>query len=382
MITPAHNLKDYQLTDPFGNKYWYRDGELHRLDGPAIEYANGDQAYYLAGKLHRYNGPAFIAKDYVEWYHRGHKHRIDGPAVECKNGSQEWWIDGKRHRALLPAVIRVGGYKEWWLDGLRHRTDGPAVEGLKVEEWWIKGVKVAVQERKPAYNINSPAYVAARATHKADATPWSAGVEKRYTNYMVAVKSNQDAANDAAERGLIQLQTIYEEKVAVYNKALDLLKRDFPRFFKEQEEKQNTPQEKPQPMNRMKFAEDLALSALQGYFGYNSVYDMKNGMAKSAAQSVYKKLDELFATIQEEVATNPDIKELEQKTQSSVPENTTSTTKETKTPCSVCNDLGLETGCPKCEKTKIIALGTTSSTADLPDKQPLTDSEKRGFWHL
>jgi hypothetical protein len=38
----------------------YRDenGELHREDGPACEYANGDKYWYWHGKLHRQDGPA------------------------------------------------------------------------------------------------------------------------------------------------------------------------------------------------------------------------------------------------------------------------------------------------------------------------------------
>ena len=30
-----------------GDKYWYRDDKLHREDGPAIEYANGSKSWYL-----------------------------------------------------------------------------------------------------------------------------------------------------------------------------------------------------------------------------------------------------------------------------------------------------------------------------------------------
>ena len=33
-----------------GNKEWYYEGKLHRVDGPAIECANGDKAWYYEGK--------------------------------------------------------------------------------------------------------------------------------------------------------------------------------------------------------------------------------------------------------------------------------------------------------------------------------------------
>jgi len=55
-----------------GNKFWYQNGKLHRLDGPAVEYANGEQS----------------------WYQNGLHHRLDGPAIECLNGEQSWFIEG------------------------------------------------------------------------------------------------------------------------------------------------------------------------------------------------------------------------------------------------------------------------------------------------
>ena len=33
-----------------GSKHWYLNGELHREDGPAIEYADGTSAWYLNGE--------------------------------------------------------------------------------------------------------------------------------------------------------------------------------------------------------------------------------------------------------------------------------------------------------------------------------------------
>ena len=32
-----------------GSRAWYRDGKLHREDGPAIEYADGDRLWYRDG---------------------------------------------------------------------------------------------------------------------------------------------------------------------------------------------------------------------------------------------------------------------------------------------------------------------------------------------
>ena len=49
---------------------------------------------------------------------QGKYHRLDGPAVERADGSKDWWVDGKRHRTDGPAVERINGSKEWYIDGI------------------------------------------------------------------------------------------------------------------------------------------------------------------------------------------------------------------------------------------------------------------------
>ncbi len=44
-----HN-KPYVHIDIFGNKHWYQNRLLHRLDGPAVECLNGSKAWYKNGK--------------------------------------------------------------------------------------------------------------------------------------------------------------------------------------------------------------------------------------------------------------------------------------------------------------------------------------------
>ena len=60
-------------TDQDGTKRYYLDGQLHRTDGPAIEWANGDKLWYLNGQ----------------------PHRTDGPAVECADGYKSWYVQGE-----------------------------------------------------------------------------------------------------------------------------------------------------------------------------------------------------------------------------------------------------------------------------------------------
>jgi len=65
----------YVDIDRDGNKFYYKDRKmtmLHRTDGPAIEWADGDKSWWVDGK----------------------RHRIDGPAIEYASGAKEWFVDG------------------------------------------------------------------------------------------------------------------------------------------------------------------------------------------------------------------------------------------------------------------------------------------------
>jgi hypothetical protein len=54
-----------------GDKGWFLNGKRHRIDGPAIELANGIKYWFLHGRCHR----------------------IDGPAVEYATGTKQWWLN-------------------------------------------------------------------------------------------------------------------------------------------------------------------------------------------------------------------------------------------------------------------------------------------------
>ena len=93
------------------NKYYYKDGTtsseyysskaLHRTDGPAIEWADGDKVWYVNGKCHR----------------------VDGPAAEMADG-QHWYVDGERYTEEkfnelitevkeLPLALKLTDPREW-----------------------------------------------------------------------------------------------------------------------------------------------------------------------------------------------------------------------------------------------------------------------------
>ncbi len=62
------------IVDEDKNIYWSNDkDQLHRLDGPAVEYADGSKEWYVDGKLHR----------------------LDGPAVEYTDGHKAWYVIGE-----------------------------------------------------------------------------------------------------------------------------------------------------------------------------------------------------------------------------------------------------------------------------------------------
>lgn len=46
-----------------GAKYHYLNNEIHREDGPAVEFTDGTKHWYFNGKLHNIHGPAIINAD-------------------------------------------------------------------------------------------------------------------------------------------------------------------------------------------------------------------------------------------------------------------------------------------------------------------------------
>jgi hypothetical protein len=61
--------------DEDGNKWWSKDRKLHREDGPAIEYSNGDNEWYIndkkvsetGHKAHFYRERKLQYKYYYKW---------------------------------------------------------------------------------------------------------------------------------------------------------------------------------------------------------------------------------------------------------------------------------------------------------------------------
>jgi len=86
-----------------GKKHWFKNGRLHREDGPAKEFPNGEKFWLQNGQLHRVDGPACEYLDGTKcWYQNGQRHRDGGPAVECSNGTKSWYKNGR----ILPSRIQ------------------------------------------------------------------------------------------------------------------------------------------------------------------------------------------------------------------------------------------------------------------------------------
>jgi endo-1,4-beta-mannosidase len=80
-----------------GSKRWFLNDQLHRTDGPAIEYADGDKFWYLNDRLHREDGPAVVWADGSKYWYLNHQlHRTDGPAIERADGIKRWYLNGQK----------------------------------------------------------------------------------------------------------------------------------------------------------------------------------------------------------------------------------------------------------------------------------------------
>ena len=96
MLSVNLHLRNGLVLDKHGNKLYYFNNELHRTDGPALEYSNGHKEWFQYGKLHRTDGPAIEwAEGTKEWRQNGLVHRTDGPAIEYSNGVKAWYLEGK-----------------------------------------------------------------------------------------------------------------------------------------------------------------------------------------------------------------------------------------------------------------------------------------------
>lgn len=96
--------------------------------GNLVTFHNDEHYWvrYVNGKPDNDNGPAVVAKKFNAemWYRRGELHRPNGPAVVVsgENFTQtEWWCENKMHCLTQPA---------WRYENF---------QGKVVEQWWVGG---------------------------------------------------------------------------------------------------------------------------------------------------------------------------------------------------------------------------------------------------
>ena len=96
----AHLRWSYGYGGSTKMEVWTNDkGQKHRIYGPAVRTL--DPKYHL-----------------VEWYKEGKLHRLDGPA-RVHNNNMFWYKEGELHCLCGPAVIEQAGPKQYWIDGRR-----------------------------------------------------------------------------------------------------------------------------------------------------------------------------------------------------------------------------------------------------------------------
>lgn len=144
-----------------------RDGNTYEIKNWGGPYYNSPSGtcYYRNGKLHRDDGPANVygypqgtneegVLNVVEYCCDGVLHRDGGPAryVSYNTAGQlvnEYYRNGLLHREDGPAIVRSfpGGaqQEEYYRNGQRHREGGPAViwfnpdEGRTVASYYLNG---------------------------------------------------------------------------------------------------------------------------------------------------------------------------------------------------------------------------------------------------
>ncbi len=63
----------------------------------------------------------------------GELHRLDGPAIDWYDGDKSWWINGKRHREDGPAVEYNDGRRYWYLNDILYSEDQYRHELAKIK---------------------------------------------------------------------------------------------------------------------------------------------------------------------------------------------------------------------------------------------------------
>jgi len=133
-------MRNGKHVDEEGTITYYLNYELHRVDGPACEYADGSKIWRLNGKLHR----------------------EDGPAIENSNGTKWWYLNGVEYtEEEFKAHTLNSKMKTSFKDFLEEveaeaKAEGPkAVKQLQALHKWFSKVRRKIQELKHTKGANN-----------------------------------------------------------------------------------------------------------------------------------------------------------------------------------------------------------------------------------
>ena len=96
------DLVPFRIEHEAGRPHYSKQHSVQDAPGTyEVQGADTVKRYFKEGMLHREDGPAVIFKDGTQhWYKHGMLHRDGGPAVEYKNGRRTWYTEGKYVRTL------------------------------------------------------------------------------------------------------------------------------------------------------------------------------------------------------------------------------------------------------------------------------------------
>jgi hypothetical protein len=162
-------------TDEYGDREWHLNRQLHRTDGPALEWTSGERGWYIRGQELEFSqwlaevkrnlskedilrfllllikqGNFWLAYECMEELVRQGINFREFAAIRASlcgeitpvmtidaDSNRMWMIEGCLHRTDGPAFESADGDREWWINGLLHRTDGPAVEYADGGYEWV-----------------------------------------------------------------------------------------------------------------------------------------------------------------------------------------------------------------------------------------------------
>jgi len=94
------------VTDEYGTVRHYENGQLHRVDGPAVTNSDGYQAWYQNGKFHHTDGPAVIDSDGTKYYFLN-----DELLTEAEHKRRTQSVPELQTHPLKGQILEINGYR-------------------------------------------------------------------------------------------------------------------------------------------------------------------------------------------------------------------------------------------------------------------------------